>query len=108
MKLFYILNGKTLNKCLKIINEFSSKFPFVTYKDIDWNELSKHYQLEPKALHSTLIFLDCLRLNNSKIEINLINKIKVKSEVNSIKFEIYPNKKAKDQDKIILFLPNNE
>lgn len=98
------VSKEELLSMLKLVNDFSLKFPMAKITEINFIELAKHYNVHPLKLEGTLGFLDAMRVINKNdekswaINVDEISKLKIKKTNNEWSFVIYKN--AKDNFKI--------
>lgn len=79
MKTYNKLNQKDLIKTVNIIKDLSAKFPLMTLEDINYDFLSKEFQITKKHFVSTIVFIDWLHKNGVHLDILDVNSLLVKS-----------------------------
>lgn len=101
--MYHQMKKKNILESLELIADFGEKFPLLAINQINFYELAKFYQKNPKDLISMIVFLDCMKHMNDQSEkqisyfINLeeVRKIKVKKREQQWVFDVYKNAQEK-------------
>lgn len=96
------IEKEELKKTLMEIEEFSSKFPMMKVKNIDYAQLAKYLKADYKVVLSAVALLECMKKMNSEakerqyyIDLEDMSKMKVKKDKEKWIFTIYKNSKEK-------------
>lgn len=101
--MYHQMKKQTILEAVQLIAELGEKFPMLPINQINFYELAKFYQKNPKDLISMVVFLDCMKHMNGQSEeqiryfVNLeeVSKIKVKKNEHQWVFDVYKNAQEK-------------
>lgn len=97
--MYHHMKKNDILESLMIIQDFSKNFPMMKLQEINFHELAKFYNRNPKDLISMICFLDCMNVINQNankknkiiIDLNNVSKIKIKKNNSKWVFFVYKN-----------------
>lgn len=101
--MYHQMKKQAVVETLQTLQAFSDKFPTLAVNQINFYELAKHYQKNPKDFISMVVFMDCMNHMNERsenensyyLDLAQVKQITVRRNKEQWVFDVYKNTREK-------------
>jgi hypothetical protein len=88
VKLYHVIKKKEILKTLTFLDDFSRKFPLLTFSNVHLGSLAQQGNVHEKDIKMMIVFMDYLKIKKAYVSINDIHALKVKKRENLWKITV--------------------